>query len=624
MIDANGNGVLSLAEFDRGLLEVLGGDYTQRVFRAKPAIIRAFQAAKAANRGGEIPTSRGQLGVLAGDDYVDYSEFRLLLAYLRQYFELYLMFQAIDGGELGDRSISEVEFRRAVPMVEAWGSTDGRPPLKIADPRAVFAAIDANGSGSIRFDEFAQWALDQRLDLEDDDNVEDVELPLPAAALADADAIGKQARRAHAALSRSMLRRKPSSGTVAAAKVRGVSDYGSLGRMKAGLVQPWSKVPVNSYLASDRVVSREQARRRVIGAYETCYKRQVLGSLAGTMAHLDADVYEYKRALEERPPLPPKPPPPRRSLGGSASASALARPPRGGSSAALSSTYSAADLGSSSAIDVGSAAPLGSSPMPHVLGAPPAYSSTLDSSVFGAHASLGWEESLSKSLPSPAGLTGSQPWDGGRSLAAELSGMAASHFAAKTAATAAAEAAAVASGLRRKPWDSRAVSAGTGLTAGIPAYDRQAPISNRDVERLIRQKERAAMTRLWPSARLKPVPASGLLPLGAERSLSTLTLSLETSPSPSAFGRASSPSLISSPRKVTSPGRKYRSKALQLHAFAVRAPESVPGSRREVRWCTPDTRYDDPERPDDARMTWTGTGGAETTSERVRKGRGAK
>ena len=29
-IDANGNGVLSLAEFDRGLLEVLGADYSQR------------------------------------------------------------------------------------------------------------------------------------------------------------------------------------------------------------------------------------------------------------------------------------------------------------------------------------------------------------------------------------------------------------------------------------------------------------------------------------------------------------------------------------------------------------------------------------------------------------------
>ena len=41
--DMNGNGLISLAELDRGLREVLGSDVEQHVYSAKPAIMRAFQ-----------------------------------------------------------------------------------------------------------------------------------------------------------------------------------------------------------------------------------------------------------------------------------------------------------------------------------------------------------------------------------------------------------------------------------------------------------------------------------------------------------------------------------------------------------------------------------------------------
>ena len=51
--------------------------------------MRAFQAAKRTGKGG----GRAPPG-LDGSNYVDRSEFRLLLAYLREYFELFLMFQA--------------------------------------------------------------------------------------------------------------------------------------------------------------------------------------------------------------------------------------------------------------------------------------------------------------------------------------------------------------------------------------------------------------------------------------------------------------------------------------------------------------------------------------------------
>ena len=116
----------------------------------------------------------------------------------------------------GDHKITLDEFTAAVPLIERWGSTDGRPPFKVggecshrtstlrsaasalalleshhfsgrglqsaeeetrmrlpppADAAAEFRRIDADASGAIRFDEFARWALEKRLDLEDDDEV---------------------------------------------------------------------------------------------------------------------------------------------------------------------------------------------------------------------------------------------------------------------------------------------------------------------------------------------------------------------------------------------------------------------------------------------------------------------
>jgi hypothetical protein len=70
LIDGNGNGLLSLAEVDGGVRDKLSLD---DLFAAKPALIRAFNAAKASD-----PSSKKH-----ADDYVDVNEFRLLLAYLQ-------------------------------------------------------------------------------------------------------------------------------------------------------------------------------------------------------------------------------------------------------------------------------------------------------------------------------------------------------------------------------------------------------------------------------------------------------------------------------------------------------------------------------------------------------------
>lgn len=148
--DPNGNGYLSLAEVDKGCRDVLG---LYDIFECKKVIMRAFQAAKKANDGKAKTHDRGP-------DYVEAVEFRLLLVYLRQYFEVWQMFDQIDGG---DHRMSLDEFKAAIPKIEAWG-------VKIDDPDATFSEIDSNGGGQVLFDEFADWAIQKGMDLEDDDD----------------------------------------------------------------------------------------------------------------------------------------------------------------------------------------------------------------------------------------------------------------------------------------------------------------------------------------------------------------------------------------------------------------------------------------------------------------------
>lgn len=151
--DPNNNGYLSLAEVDKGCRDVLG---LYEVFEAKKVIMRAFQAAKSVHqdKGGSSSSS-------VGEDYVERIEFRLLLLYLRQYFEYWQMFTIINSTT--DKRISLDEFKSALPKLEKWG-------VRVNDPDATFKEIDVNGGGMILFDEFAEWAIKKQLDLEEDDD----------------------------------------------------------------------------------------------------------------------------------------------------------------------------------------------------------------------------------------------------------------------------------------------------------------------------------------------------------------------------------------------------------------------------------------------------------------------
>ena len=149
--DPNGNGYLSLAEVDKGCRDVLE---LYEIFDAKPVIMRAFQSARSVNDARNKPSSHGP-------DYIEKCEFRLLMWYLRQYFELWQMFDLVDTGD--DRRVDLEEFTKACGMLKDWG-------VDVADPEAEFKAIDVNGGGQVLFDEFAAWGLSKGLDLQDDDD----------------------------------------------------------------------------------------------------------------------------------------------------------------------------------------------------------------------------------------------------------------------------------------------------------------------------------------------------------------------------------------------------------------------------------------------------------------------
>ena len=144
--DPNGNGILSLAEIDRGIRDVLRSSI---LFRSKPAIMRAFQAAKAS-----IPSNRGSLG----DDYVEEKEFHFFLLLLRQYFEYWVAYMRVDVDD--DRRLSLQEWKDHHDKMVKW--------VGPFDAEVEFQKIDINNGGMILFNEFCEWALSKDLDLPDD------------------------------------------------------------------------------------------------------------------------------------------------------------------------------------------------------------------------------------------------------------------------------------------------------------------------------------------------------------------------------------------------------------------------------------------------------------------------
>lgn len=151
LFDPNGNGILSLAELDKAMRDVLVCD---ELFDCKPAIMRAFQIAnkKSKKEATNVDLSK----------YVTFSEFRFFLVALRMYMEYWVAFKRVDDND--DRKIDLGEFKANFGVIGKW--VEG-----LGDAEATFAEIDANGQGAILFDEFSSWAIEKHLDLEDSGDV---------------------------------------------------------------------------------------------------------------------------------------------------------------------------------------------------------------------------------------------------------------------------------------------------------------------------------------------------------------------------------------------------------------------------------------------------------------------
>lgn len=113
---------------------------------------RAFDRASARSR-------RGSFLGASTDLQIAYAEFRLLICYIYDFFEVEVMFDQMDVSD--DGMVCKEEFQRAVPFLDRWGVT-------IDYPDEVFDQIDQSGDGKISFLEFAHWAAAKKLDVDGD------------------------------------------------------------------------------------------------------------------------------------------------------------------------------------------------------------------------------------------------------------------------------------------------------------------------------------------------------------------------------------------------------------------------------------------------------------------------
>ncbi|KAG5482016.1 hypothetical protein LSCM1_05730 [Leishmania martiniquensis] len=148
-LDQNNDGKLSLEEVYAGCVNEMHLDkFTTRLHNI---LQRALKKAKSMGN-----TASGSEG---SPNYVEYPEFRLMLCYIYNYFELTVMFDNVDTS--GNGLINYKEFNDAVPMISSWGCIT-------YETAAVWKELDRNNTGNVTFDELATWAVSHKLDADGD------------------------------------------------------------------------------------------------------------------------------------------------------------------------------------------------------------------------------------------------------------------------------------------------------------------------------------------------------------------------------------------------------------------------------------------------------------------------
>lgn len=152
ILNYHGNGSCSYKKVEKDFRKYL--DLPDEIYSKGP-LRMAFDEAKAISKAS---------GWKSDDDYLQYSELRSFLIYLKQYFEYWAIFHNIDSSN--DDNIGLEEFKRAIDNLKAWG-------VNFEDPEAGFKQIDVNGSGTITFDEFVKYAINTSLSADPDLKVQE-------------------------------------------------------------------------------------------------------------------------------------------------------------------------------------------------------------------------------------------------------------------------------------------------------------------------------------------------------------------------------------------------------------------------------------------------------------------
>jgi len=132
-LDYNGNNVVSLAEIDKMVVELVAGGQWPAWLNNKPALMRAYE--KTILKDGD------------GDDWVEKKEFHALLLNIFWFNKLWQVFDAIDTGD--DRRMDVNEFCSGMSKLGLQ--------LSQQEAHAEFSKIDANHGGQVLFVEFCAY-----------------------------------------------------------------------------------------------------------------------------------------------------------------------------------------------------------------------------------------------------------------------------------------------------------------------------------------------------------------------------------------------------------------------------------------------------------------------------------
>lgn len=132
-LDYNGNNIVSLAEIDKMVVELVAGGSWPAWLNSKPALMRAYK--KTILKDGD------------GDDWVEKKEFHALLLNIFWFAKLFQIFKTIDTG--ADRRIDFREFQQGLSQLGLH--------LDQGQAQAEFQKIDGNHGGQVLFVEFCGY-----------------------------------------------------------------------------------------------------------------------------------------------------------------------------------------------------------------------------------------------------------------------------------------------------------------------------------------------------------------------------------------------------------------------------------------------------------------------------------